>query len=46
MIATLKARTTFWNVMVVASALGLFAVLLYAWLSRTLYGHHDGDLRE
>ena len=46
MIATLKARTTFWNVLVVASALGLFAVLLYAWIARTLYGHHDGDLRD
>ena len=46
MIATLKARTTFWNVLVVASALGLFAVLLYVWLARTLYGHHDGDLQE
>ena len=34
MIATLKARTTFWNVLVVASALSLFAVLLYAWLAR------------
>ena len=46
MIATLKARTTFWNVLVVASALGLFAALLYVWLARTLYGHHDGDLQE
>ena len=46
MIATLKARTTFWNVVVVASALGLFAVLLYAWLARTLYSHHDDDLQE
>ena len=46
MIATLKARTTFWNVVVVASALSLFAVLLYAWLARTLYSHHDGDLAE
>lgn len=46
MIRTLKARTTFWNVIIVASALGLFAVLLYAWLARTLYGHHDADLEE
>lgn len=46
MIRTLKARTTFWNVVVIASALSLFAVLLYAWLARTLYGHHDGDLQE
>lgn len=46
MIRTLKARTTFWNVLVIASALSLFAVLLYAWLANTLYGHHDGDLRE
>ena len=46
MIATLRARTTFWNVLVIASALTLFAVLLYAWLARTLYAHHDGDLQD
>ena len=46
MIASLRARTTFWNVLVIASALSLFAVLLYAWLARTLYSHHDGDLEE
>jgi signal transduction histidine kinase len=46
MIRTLKARTTLWNVLVIASALSLFAVLLYAWLANTLYGHHDGDLRD
>lgn len=46
MIASLRARTTFWNVVVIASALSLFAVLLYAWLARTLYSHHDGDLDE
>ena len=44
MIATLKARTTFWNVAIVATALSLFAVLLYAWVARSLYTHHDGDL--
>lgn len=46
MIQTLKARNTFWNVLVVASALALFAVLLYTWLAGTLYAHHDGDLQE
>jgi two-component system OmpR family sensor kinase len=46
MITTLRARTTFWNVVVIASALSLFAVLLYAWLARTLYAHHDGDLQD
>ena len=46
MIRTLKARTTLWNVLVTATALSLFAALLYAWLARTLYGHHDGDLEE
>ena len=46
MIATLKARTTFWNVVVIATALSLLAILLYAWLARTLYGHHDGDLQD
>lgn len=46
MIQTLKARNTFWNVLVVASALALFAVLLYTWLAGTLYSHHDDDLQE
>lgn len=46
MIQTLKARTTLWNVLVIASALGLFATLLYAWLAQTLYAHHDDDLQE
>lgn len=46
MIATLRARTTLWNVAVVASALSLFAILLYTWLARTLYAHHDGDLED
>src|SRR5688572_3966841 len=46
MIATLRARTTLWNLAVVASALGIFALLLYTWLARTLYAHHDGDLQD
>jgi two-component system OmpR family sensor kinase len=46
MITTLKARTTLWNVLVIATALSLFAALLYVWLAQTLYSHHDGDLRE
>jgi two-component system, OmpR family, sensor kinase len=46
MIQTIRARTTFWNVVVVASALTLFAVLLYTWLAQTLYAHHDDDLQE
>ncbi len=46
MIPTLKARITLWNVLVIASALSLFAVLLYVWLSRTLYSHHEGDLAD
>lgn len=46
MIQTLRARTTLWNVVVVALALTLFAGLLYTWLARTLYAHHDGDLQE
>ena len=46
MIATLRSRTTIWNVLVVATALGLFATLLYVWLAKTLYSHHDDDLRE
>lgn len=46
MFETLKARTTMWNVTVVTSALGLFAVLLYVWMARTLSSHHDHDLRD
>ena len=41
---TLKARLTVWNLAIIAAALALFAVLLYAWLANTLYRHHDGDL--
>jgi two-component system OmpR family sensor kinase len=46
MSGTLKARLTLWNLAVLATALTLFAVLLYAWLARTMYGHHDDDLTE
>lgn len=46
MTRTLKARLTLWNLWILASALTLFAVLLYAWLSTTMYGHHDDDLAE
>jgi signal transduction histidine kinase len=41
---TLRARLTLWNLLIVASALTLFAVLLYAWLAKTLYGHHDDEI--
>ena len=43
---TLRARLTLWNLLIVASALILFAVLLYGSLASTLYGHHDGELAE
>ena len=46
MTRTLRARLTLWNLLIVASALTLFAVLLYGWLAGTLYGHHDADLDE
>lgn len=46
MTRTLRARLTLWNLLIVASALTLFAVLLYVWLASTLYGHHDSDLGE
>ena len=41
---TLRARLTVWYIAIVTAALILFAVLLYAWLARTLYGHHDHEL--
>ena len=41
---TLRARLTFWYVSVLTLALAIFAALLYAWLSRTLYRHHDHEL--
>lgn len=43
---TLRGRLTLWNLLIVASALTLFAILLYAWLASTLYGHHDNELAE
>jgi len=43
---TLRGRLTLWNLLIVASALTLFAILLYAWLAGTLYGHHDNELAE
>ena len=46
MARTLKASITQWNLLILAAALTLFALLLYAWLSRTMYGHHDDDLAE
>lgn len=41
---TLRARLTSWNLLIVSLALTVFAVLLYSWLARTLYQHHDADL--
>lgn len=41
---TLRARLAVWYIAIVTGALILFAVLLYAWLARTLYGHHDHEL--
>lgn len=43
---TLRARLTVWYIAIVTGALILFAVLLYAWLARTLYGHHDHELMD
>lgn len=42
----LKTRIAVSNLLIVASALTLFAVLLYLWVSSTLYRHHDGDLAD
>lgn len=44
MAPTLRTRLTAWNLLIVATALTLFAILLYGWLARTLYRHHDADL--
>lgn len=43
---TLRARLTIWYLGIVASALVLFAVLLYAWLARTLNAHHDHEMSD
>ncbi len=43
---TLRTQLALWNLLIVASALTLFAVLLYAWLANTLYGHHDDEMAE
>ena len=43
---TLRGRLALWNLLIVASALTLFAILLYAWLTSTLYGHHDNELAD
>ena len=43
---TLRARLTVWYLVIVGGALALFAGLLYAWLARTLYAHHDHELRD
>jgi signal transduction histidine kinase len=42
---TLRARLTLWYIAALTIALTAFAVLLYAWLGRTLYRHHDAELR-
>jgi signal transduction histidine kinase len=42
---TLRARLTLWYVAALTVALTAFAALLYAWLGRTLYRHHDAELR-
>ena len=42
---TLRARLTLWYIFALTIALTAFALLLYAWLGRTLYRHHDGELR-
>jgi signal transduction histidine kinase len=41
---TLRARLTMWYVGALGIALIAFAALLYVWLSRTLYQHHDHEL--
>ena len=41
---TLRARLVFWYVGALTLTLSAFALLLYGWLSQTLYRHHDGEL--
>lgn len=41
---TLRARLTLWYVGALSLALVAFAALLYGWLNRTLYRHHDHEL--
>jgi len=41
---TLRARLTAWYVAAVALTLTAFAILMYAWLGRTLSRHHDAEL--
>lgn len=43
---TLRARLTWWYVVALTLTLSAFAALLYAWLGRTLYRHHDSELLE
>ena len=43
---SLRARLTLWNLLIVAGALTLFAVLLYSSFARQLYSHHDEELEE
>lgn len=43
---SLRARLTFWNLLMVASALTLFAVLLYSSFARQVYSHHDEELAD
>ena len=43
---TLRARLTAWYIAILSGALVLFALLLYAWLARTLYAHHDSELED
>ena len=44
LIKTLRARLTVWYLLTLALTLGLFTVLLYLALSRTLHRHHDDEL--
>jgi signal transduction histidine kinase len=43
---TLRARLTWWYVIALTLTLSAFAALLYVWLGRTLYRHHDSELLE
>ena len=43
-IRSVRGRLIGWHLLILAVSLALFSVLLYAFLSRSLYQHHDAEL--
>ena len=44
LIRSLRGRLIGWHLLILVVSLALFSVLLYAFLSRSLYEHHDAEL--